>query len=84
MSVFGTNISKAENDCVKVIDAADKAIKEQKTLIDLKTREIETQDRIIGAQDREIKDLEKKSSILYNPVTYVVLALGVGFFLGRR
>lgn len=74
----------ASDDCKPIIDAADKAIGEQKQLIDLKTREIETQDKIVAAQDKRITELEKGNGIFASPLTYAVLGIVVGVWIGRK
>jgi hypothetical protein len=75
----------ASDDCKPIIDAADKAITEQKTLIDLKVREIESSDKIIAAQDKRIIDLEKKqNNIFASPVTWMVIGLAAGVWIKTR
>lgn len=74
----------ASDDCKPLIDASDKAIGQQQRLIDLKTQEIAVQDTIVKAQETKITELEKKTNLFNNPLTYVVLSVALGFYLGSR
>jgi hypothetical protein len=81
---FVTN-TYASDDCKPIIDAADRAIGEQKQLIDLKVREIESSDKIIAAQNVTIKDLEKKqNNIFASPVTYLLIGVLAGVWIKTR
>jgi len=79
-----SNIARSE-DCAPIVKAADQALAEQDKVINLKTRQIESYEKITLAQDTRIKKLEEdNSNILKSPTFYLVLGIVVGGALIQR
>ena len=83
MSALLPNIARSD-DCAPIVKAADKALADQDRVIDLKTRTITSQDKIISAQDVRITELEKGTSLFKSPVFYILVGVVAGAFIVRR
>ncbi len=65
--------------CDEVANTCNKALLDADKVIDLKTKQITLQDKIIAAQDTRIVELEKsKNSIFNSPILYGILGAVVG------
>jgi len=74
-----------QTECAAIVKAADRALEEQDKVINLKTRQIESYEKITLAQDTRIKKLEEdNSNILKSPTFYLVLGIVVGGALIQR
>lgn len=74
--IANTAMADQISDANHVIDECNKTVQSADKVINLKTREISTQNELIALQDTQIKDLSKdKNSLFSNP--WFFFALGV-------
>lgn len=84
MTSWPSHIARA-SECTAIVTACDKALADQDRVINFKTRAIEAQQEIIGAQDTRIRILEEdKNSIFKSPWLYFGLGVVTGALLLRK
>jgi hypothetical protein len=72
-------------NCKEVVQAADRALKAQDVVLDLRLKEISAHNDLEAVQDTHIQQLEKdKNSIFSSPWLYFGLGVVAGVFVVRR